>query len=643
MRSSMRASLALTIAAGLTLAACGPSSDSTNDAPTIPEAPKPKASAELRRPGMNPEPEPDMTLPLAHEGVTPPDKPDLPDSAIKHVNRTGIYGGTVVYAFLGEMESFNPVEPKGTTAQELRALPFNSLLAYNNGKWEVEPELATHWEVKDDQKTWTFHIRRGVRWNDGEPLTMKDVALSFDAIFDDRYQTSAKDGFRDTQGNLPTFTIDEAANTITLVSPSVDSQFLVHVGNVSIIPAHKWQESYEDGTLMQQMTNDMEPADLVGTGPFMLKQYVPAEKVEYVRNPYFWKEDARGNRLPYLDRVIIALVKDNNLKWQKFEAGEHDLFMTFPVDHFREADAMEKKGDTRFIRLGVALRTTWFSWNLHPGQDPDTGEHYVDPDKLYWFSNLEFRRAMNHAIDRDGVVRAAFQGRGSPIWTSFTPGNRSWHNPDVRQYPYDPDKANTMLDALGWVDQDGDGVREDDKGNTIEFQLSTNVENNVRQQVGSLIQKYFGEVGVKVNFKPITFNDLVTSLRDSHAWETMILGWGSGVPPDPANGKNITTSSGRLHVWHPQQPEPATEWEARIDELMGMMDLEFDNAVRKTYNDEIQALVAENCPIYYLVADNSYALAKPGIGNLWPSLLRPEVSWNLDELYWKPGTYKKIR
>ena len=129
------------------------------------------------------------------------------------------------------------------------------------------------------------------------------------------------------------------------------------------------------------------------------------------------------------------------------------------------------------------------------------------------------------------------------------------------------------------IDTDGDGIREDDKGRKISFSLNTNVENNLRQQVGNLLSKNLISAGLDVNFKPIIFNDLVTSLRDSHKWDMILLGWGSGVPPDPANGKNITLSSGRLHAWYPQQPEPATEWEARVDELMAMMDEELDNKV----------------------------------------------------------------
>lgn len=581
------------------------------------------------------EPKPDLSLPV---GVpTPPFSGELSPDAIV-VDRTGTYGGRFVYAILGEVETFNPIEPKGATDQEIRALVFSNLVTYNNGKWQAEASLAKKWEVSDDQLTWTFFLRDGIRWSDGEVLDVEDALFTFNAVFHPQISTSIKDGFKHpVTGELPQVSADKERNALVFKLNRIDSQFLTHVGNVRLIPEHKWRDHLQekDPTLLQQMTSNANPADLVGCGPFVLKQYVPAEKIVYERNPYYWKVDARQQRLPYLDEIVIVLVKDLNLLWQKFEAGELDIFEDVPADHFREAVAMEKEGKASLIRLGVSLNSNWVCFNLHPGKDADTGEPFVDEAKSYWFNNLKFRKAVNHAIDRDGIKRTAFQGRATAIWSSITPGNKSWYHPGVAKYPHDLEKAKKILDDLGWTDKDGDGIREDDQGRKISFSLNTNVENNLRQQVGNLISKDLGNLGLEINFKPIVFNDLVTSLRDSHKWDMILLGWGSGVPPDPANGKNITLSSGRLHAWYPQQPEPATEWEARIDQLMTMMDEELDDKVRKKYYDEVQELIGQNIPILYLIAANSYGAAQEGrIGNLWPSLLRPQMTWNLESL-WK--------
>ncbi|MEC9475872.1 MAG: ABC transporter substrate-binding protein [Planctomycetota bacterium] len=591
----------------------------------------------IKRTNRLPEPEPDTSIPIGT--ADPPFLGELPSEAIV-VNRTGTYGGRFVYAILGEVETFNPIEPKGATDQEIRSLVFSGLVGYSNGKWKHEPLLAKSWDVSDDNLTWTFHMREGVEWSDGQPVTIDDVLFTFQAVFHDQIATSIKDGFKHPiTGELPQVSLDRENNAIVFQLARIDSQFLTHIGAVRIIPHHKWKDHLqaENPTLLQQMTSDAPPEDLVGCGPFMLKKYVPSEKIVYQRNPRYWKKDARDQRLPYLDELVILLVKDLNLQWQKFEAGELDIFMDLPADHYKEAAAMEKSGKADLVRLGVSLNSNWICFNLHPGKDPESGEPFVEPQKAYWFQNLNFRKAVNHAIDRDGIQRTAFQGRATPIWSSFTPGNRSWYHEGVPTYPHSTDKANQYLDDLGWIDSDGDGVREDDQGRPIRFNLNTNVENNLRQQIGNLIAQDLTKVGIQVNFKPIIFNDLVTSLRDSHKWDIILLGWGSGVPPDPANGKNITTSSGRLHAWYPQQPEPATDWERRVDELMTMMDEELDNKVRKKYNDEIQELIGENIPILYLIAANSYCtVQKDRVGNLWPSLLRPQLTWNLESLWIRP-------
>ena len=601
------------------------------------EPPASAANQDSKRRGSYDEPKTDPNLPIGTPSV--PFVGDLPTPQLT-VNRTGTYGGTLVYSILGEVETFNPVEPKGATAQELRSLVFSGLVSYSNGAWKPAPLLAHRWEVSPDNKTWTFYLRQGVRFSDGQPLTIDDVEFSFQAIFHEQVPSSIRDGFRDEKNRYPTIAVDREKQTISFTTHDVDSQFLTHVGNVSIIPKHLYGEflQEENPTILQQMTNDKDPSTIVGSGPFVLKKYLPAEKVEYERNPHYWVVDSRGQRLPYFDRIVIPLVKDQNLQVQKFLAGEHDLLDTLPPDRYREvADAAKApNADFEVLKLGVSLNTNWVSFNLHPGRNPNTGNLYVSEEKQYWFHNIQFRTAVNHALDRRGMVKSALQGRGRPIWASITPGNRNFYCKDVVRYPFDPVKAGEILDGLGWKDTDGDGIREDDKGRKISFSLNTNVENNTRLQMCNLIKNDLANVGIEVNFKAVDFNGLVTRLRDSHEWDMILLGWGSGVPADPSNSKNINRTSGRLHVWYPQQPQPSPiEWERKVDEYVGQLDRELDPAKRKEISDKIQIAVSENIPILYLVAANAYALSKKSVGNLWPSALRPATTWNIEELYRK--------
>jgi len=589
-----------------------------------------------------PEPSVDLDLPVGTPA--PGFEGELPDPPLQQ-NRTGTYGGTLVYSILGEVETFNPVEPKGATSQELRALVFSGLVSYSNGHWQPAPLLAHKWDVSEDHRTWTFHLRRGVRFSDGRPLTIDDVEFSFRAIFHPQVPSSIRDGFRDEEGRYPTMSVDREAQTISFTTHDVDSQFLTHVGNVSIVPKHILGDHLQDEnpTILEQMTSAADPSTIVGCGPFVLKSYAPAERVVYERNPHYWETDARGERLPYFDRIVIALIKDQNLQVQKFLAGEHDLLDTLPPDRYREAADAAKGDDAAFevLTLGCSLNTNWVAFNLHPGTNPSTGKPFVAEEKQHWFQQLDFRRAVNHAIDRRGIVKSALEGRGRPIWASITPGNRNFYCKDVERYPHDLELAGKLLDDLGWKDTDGDGFREDDKGRKISFDLNTNVENNTRLQICNLLKNDLARVGIEVNFKAIDFNGLVTRLRDSHEWDMILLGWGSGVPADPSNSKNINRTSGRLHVWYPGQPQPSPiEWEREVDKLVGRLDRELDPAVRKEISDQIQIAVSRHIPILYLVASNQYSLGKKSIGNLWPSLLRPSVTWNIQELYRKgdPGT-----
>ncbi len=586
---------------------------------------------EIGEPGI------DLGIPLGTPN--PPFLGEIPRDALVQ-ERTGTYGGTLVYSILGEVETFNPVEPKGATSQELRSLAFSGLVGYNNGAWKPEPLLAKSWEVSEDHLTWTFYLREGIRWSDGEPVTIDDVEFSFQAIFHPGIPSSIRDGFQDEQGRYPTLAIDRENHSIAFTTHDIDSQFIIHVGNVSIIPKHRWKDHVqeENPTLLQQMTSAADPKDLIGCGPFVLTKYVPAVKVEYERNPYYWEVDARGNRLPYFDRVVVVLMKDQNLQVQKFLAGEHHLLDNLPADRFQEVNGAAEQPGSEFqlIRLGVSLNTNWIAFNLHPGRDPDTEKSYVSAEKQHWFHNLEFRKAVNHALNRQGMVKSALDGRGRPIWSSITPGNKNFYCKDVARYPYDVAKSNGLLDGLGWKDTDGDGIREDDQGRKISFGLNTNVENNTRLQMCNLIKDDLRQIGIEVNFKALDFNGLVTRMRDSHEWDMILLGWGSGVPADPSNSKNINRSSGRLHVWYPQQPQPSPiEWERKVDEYVGLLDRELDESIRKQHSASIEIAIAEQIPLIYMVASNQYALAKHEIGNLWPSLLRPQVTWNIQQLYLK--------
>ncbi len=546
---------------------------------------------------------------------------------------TGRFGGTLTWAEVGEVTTFNPTVSSSATETEIADLLFDALVTYDNGRWANEPSLAWRWEHSDDALHWTFHLRDGVLWSDGEPFSAEDVEFTFrDVLFNEHIANSDKDGFRVGDAAFPTVTAVDRL-TVRFDLPVLNALFLTYVGSVQIVPKHLWKDTVvgDDPAYSKAMNATDDLSRVVGTGPFRVVEYSGAERIVFERNPHSWVQDREGRRLPYVERAMILLYKDLSARSIAFLDKAFDMICDIPPQDYQQFKEQEKGSDFTIHRLGVSLNTTWVSFNQHPGRD-DKGEPYVTPYKSQWLRDPRFRRALSMAADRDGIVKLLLDGKGEAIYTQTSPGNKTWYS-DIGRTGYVPDQAGALLDEMGLVDRDGDGVREDADGHRVSLELCTNVENPLRVKTLSQLKQDWARIGVEISTKPLNFNDLVHELEDGHRWELMVLGWGSGVPPDPLNGKNIILSSGRLHVWYPMQEQPENEWERKADAVIAKMDANPDEAARVPLWREYQKLHDEYMPIAYLYSQNAYAASRNRVHNLRPSVLRPQTWYNAEELW----------
>lgn len=255
--------------------------------------------------------------------------------------------------------------------------------------------------------------------------------------------------------------------------------------------------------------------------------------------------------------------------------------------------------------------------------------------KKAWFDRVEFRRAASMASNRDVMVKTILFGQGAPVYGPVGEANKQWNNPNIATYPYDIAKASALLDSIGFKDTNGDGIREDDKGNPIQFTIISNKENQIREKIGVLLKEDMRKIGFDVSLQVLDFNDILTRTNESFDYEACLLGLGAGTPPHPSMGRNVWVTTGRMHNWNPEQKTPATPWEAKVDELYHAMTRTFDVAEQKKLHDEMQAIWCENQPTIYLVTSKRFVGVRNGIGNLKPTPLDPHLSHNLAELYWK--------
>ncbi|MFM8470735.1 MAG: ABC transporter substrate-binding protein [Limisphaerales bacterium] len=254
---------------------------------------------------------------------------------------------------------------------------------------------------------------------------------------------------------------------------------------------------------------------------------------------------------------------------------------------------------------------------------------------MAWFSQAKFRQAITHAIDRPSIIKSIYASRAEEGGSFVSPALKKWYNPNVPQYPYDPAKARALLKEIGIEDRNGDGMLEDAQGNVIEFTFNTNVGNNTREKVAVFIQSDLKKLGVKLNYKPIDFNALVSMIDDTFEYDAILLGLGGG-GTDPAANMNVLKSDGFTHFWFPRQKTPATPWEAKVDKLMNDQLKELDEAKRKALFDEVQVIMSTEMPFIYTIQPLTYAAYRKDLGNIRPTVLSSyRVTWNAEELYLK--------
>ncbi len=539
------------------------------------------------------------------------------------------YSGRIVLSTTSDPKSFNPIVAKETSTGTITNPIFEGLTTTNGVTTEVEPNLAQSWEVSEDGKTWTFYLRKDVKWFDGKVFTSDDVVFTFNQlIFNKDISTSSRDIFTIEGKPFKVEKVDEFTVKFTL--PTKFAPFLRSLGQ-EILPKHLLSDVVENGHFNSHWGLDTKPGDLIGTGPFILESYLPAERITFKRNPNYWKKDKEGNRLPYLDKMSYVIVQNQDVALLKFQEGEIDYFglrgQDFPI-----LKPEEKKGNFTIYNTGPAFGTNYLIFNQNTGINPITGKPYVVPAKLKWFTNKKFRKAVAHVIDKESIINIIMNGLGFPQDSSMSPSSGFFYNPNVAKYEYNIKKARAILKEIGIFDRDNDGKAEDADGNIIKFNLFTNANNTQRIKISNIIRKDLERLGFTINFVSLEFNQLVSKLDSTFAWEAIILGLTGGI--EPHFGNNVWQSSGHLHMWYPQQETPATAWEAEIDKIYNQGVQELDNNKRKALYDRWQEIVADELPFIYTVLPASIFAVRNKFGNLNPTSYGGAFH-NLEEIYIK--------
>jgi peptide/nickel transport system substrate-binding protein len=521
-------------------------------------------------------------------------------------------------ATISDPKTFNPIlatdEPSNVAVGQL----FDALVRLDPRTTEIEPSLATRWECDADGTECTFHLRHDVLWHDGKPFTAADVVFTFDAIYDDRVPNSLKHVLTVDGRRLEVEAVDDY--TVS-VRPSRPFAPLLNSIGVPIIPKHVLGDALAAGQFARKWGIDTPPDQLIGTGAYRMVRYVPSQYVELRRNPHYWMKDENGAPLPYIETRIIRILPDQDTAYLKFLSGQTSIHNPRP-EEVPDLHDREKELGIVVQEIGLDTGSLFVTFNRNPAHYVRDGKR--DP-RLDWFTDKHFLQALAHAIDKQSLIVNCLNGFGRPSTSYISPENTVFYDPHLKDYEYDLDSAREILTEAGYRDRDGDGVIEDRNGNPVEFSLNTNAGNQVREKMCSILQQDWNALGMKVNYRPLDFTLLVEKLDTTFDWDAVLMGFTGAI--EPHNAANLLRSSGNLHLWNPNEPSPATDWEAEIDRLLREGSAELDPDKRRQIYWRIQEILHEQLPMIDTVLETRFTAYTNKLENFYPTVwgvYRPE-------------------
>jgi len=563
-------------------------------------------------------------------------------------SQLGKYGGTLTDATLADPKTFNLWVSADGGSDAAAGQLYEALLTRNSYTLKWEGQLAELPTVSKDNLTWTFKLKPGLKWSDGQPITADDVIFTLDVIYDPSIQTNIRENLLvdvpDGKGaykGVPLVykKIDERTVEFKFPVPYAPARTMLQF---PIAPKHALYEAYKAGRFNSTWSvSDAQknPGQLVASGPWTLKSFVPAQRIVYGRNPNYWRHDAKGRPLPYLDGLTTLIVADTNASTLKFLGGETDV-LGVPQSDYDTVKAQEAKGDFKVLNLGSTLNTNFLGFNLNMKSQPAQ----ENPELFRLFNDVRFRQGISCAIDREKICRNVFRGLAHPGYGPETPANKAFYNPNIPKFPYDPAKAKQLLAQCG-LKPGPDGMLQFPDGKPVSFNIQTNVENKLRVDQGTILEDNLKSVGIDAQFTPVVFNVLISQLDAKpkqgepyppYNWQSIVLGFGGG-DVDPHGARNIWMSRANLHQWEPYQTKPTRPWEAKLDDIFRRGAQEMDEKKRRAIYDEYQNIIAEQAPFVYTVIPDSISALRNKYGNVKPCPIGQQT-WNIWELYDQSAT-----
>ena len=497
-------------------------------------------------------------------------------------------------------KTFDPALVDDQASEMIRYLTGGVLLRMNRRTQAMEPDLASNWSLSADGRTLTFHLRQGLQFSDGSPLTASDVAWTLRRVLATATAAPVAQEFvspADVQVTSPD------NRTVILKLPKRIVGIEKVFDEIAIQPAGQPSGSR------------------VTAGSYVVSEYQRGQFLRLTRNPHYWNHDASGAQLPYIPVIRLDILSNREQELQGFLRGNYQLIGSLQPEYYSVL-ARRDPGTAR--DLGPSLNTEQMWFNQAPAAPLAAYEKH-------WFQNRSFRLAISKSIHRADLARIAYDGHATPAYGFISPSNTAWYDRQL-QYPQENvETAKDLLKTAGF--HTAAGVLYDPENHPVKFSILTNAGNRPREQMATMIQQDLATLGIRVTVVTLDFPALIERLMHTQDYEACLLGL-VNVDPDPNAMMNLWLSSSPNHQWDPSEKTPATPWEAAIDKWMEIQATSASPSNRRHAIDQIQQIVADQQPFIYLVYPNAVSAVSLQLSGLQPSVLQPGLVWNIDRIRW---------
>jgi peptide/nickel transport system substrate-binding protein len=530
-----------------------------------------------------------------------------------------VAGGRFVAADTSDIKTLNPVLSSDVPSSNAWSLVYLPLTRANADNAQIEPYVAQKFDLSADGLTLTYTLRDGVVWSDGTPFTGEDYKYTAEAVMRSKV-TVRKGTFENVVGakdyqdgktdSMAGIQVTDGGKTIVVTFAKPFCPAVAQLGGAGaggIIPKHKFLQYWDNRTTDTSKNIDNNPLNIappVALGPFVFKEYVPGDRVTFVRNEKYF----RG--APLVEEYTIKVYADANAIKAALEVGE----VTAAAVEAKDWEALSASQSLKGYRFG-GLGLTYMGWNPNNPKTP-------------WLADKRVRQALSYGLNIDQLIDKVLFGFGKRVYGYSVPLYWSYDEEGITKYPYDPAKAKQLIESSG-AKMGSDGFYRWPNGSTMSVRIEAASGSSVNESTLQIAQDQYGKIGIKVDPQLVAFQTLTEKTRFGKPdWEGFVLGFSYGTEPDPYG------------IWHSAQSHATgfnrVGWKSAdpiIEQQRNGPDCSL--ATRKTLIHQVDKMLNDETPWTFLWAADTLRFSQGTLRVYDPKPFSTSSFWNIEKWWIK--------